>query len=119
VLGDATLYVSLTRRLRETDVEDKCVMSAEPVFVVEDIGVLAVVLNLLGARNPIIIGANHGGTWPKWSDLPPMPDLLERLNHLARNGWLSISSDGSERSVTYGAEALRAAREAGVPIPTE
>jgi hypothetical protein len=66
------------------------------------------------------IAASHGGVWPKWSHLPPTPKLLERIGHLARNGWLAVSSDGSgSRSVTYGSEALRAAREAGVSIATE
>jgi hypothetical protein len=91
-------------------------MSAEPVFEYEDVAMLAVVLNLLNERNPVVIGANHGGTWPKWSDLPTTPKLLERIGHLARNGWLAASSDASGgRAVTYGREALRVAREAGVP----
>jgi hypothetical protein len=124
VLSSPEPYELLTRRWREIDGVDASgkritAMSVEPVFVVEDIGVLAVVLNLLAERNPVVISANHGGVWPKWSDLPPMPDLLERISHLARNGWLTVSSDGSGRSVTYGPEARRAAREAGVPTATE
>lgn len=119
MLSSPELYELLTRRMRETDTADetgKVVMSAEPVFAYEDIAVLAVVCNLLTERSPVAIGANHGGTWPRWSDLPPIPGLLERISHLARNGWLAISSDGSSRSVAYGPEALRAAREAGVSI---
>jgi hypothetical protein len=84
--------------------------------VVEDIGVLAVVLALLAERDPVVIGANYGGVWPRWSDLPPVPDLLERIGHLAANGWLSVSSAGSDRRVTYGPEARRAAQEAGVHV---
>ena len=119
VLSDSTLYELLTRRLRETDAVDetgKRVMSAEPVFEVEDVAVLAVVLDLLNQRNPVVIGANHGGTWPRWSDLPPIPGLLERVSHLARNGWLAVSSESGGRSVTYGPESMRAAREAGVEV---
>jgi hypothetical protein len=122
VLSDATLYELLTRRLRETDVVGELgkrvtSMSAEPVFEYEDVGVLAVVLKLLNERTPVVIGANSGGTWPKWSSLPPTPRLLDRVSHLARNGWLAVSSDGSGgRSITYGPEALRVAREAGVSI---
>jgi hypothetical protein len=118
-MSDPTLFELLTRPLRETNVMDeygKRVMSAEPVFTVEDVGVLAVTLALLAERDPVVFGANYGGTWPKWSDLPPVPDLLERIAHLAANGWLSISSDWSDRRVTYGPEARRAAQEAGVDM---
>jgi hypothetical protein len=49
--------------------------------------------------------------------LPTQPGLLDRIGHLARNGWLAVSSDaGGGRSVTYGPEALRIAREAGVDL---
>lgn len=44
------------------------------------------------------------------------PKLLERIGHLGRNGWLAVSPDGEMRRVTYGPEALRAAREAGVDV---
>jgi hypothetical protein len=118
-LSDPTLFELLTRRLRETNVVDELgqrVMSVEPIFDVEDIRVLAVTLALLAERNPVVISAAHGGTWPAWSDLPRTTDLLERLRHLAANNWLSISSDGSDRSVTYGPAALRAAQEAGVDV---
>jgi hypothetical protein len=93
-------------------------MSAEPVYAPEDIGVLAVVLNLLNERNPVVMGA--GEVWPRWSDLPTVPGVLERIGHLGRNGWLAVSPDPSGgRSVTYGANALRAAREAGVALDTK
>lgn len=120
VLSDATLYELLTRRLREIEGVDelgKRIMSAEPVFEYEDIGVLAVALALLSERNPVLISTSHvEGSWPAWSELPPIPKLLERIGHLARNGWLAVSSDSGGRSVTYGPEALRAAREAGVNV---
>jgi hypothetical protein len=121
VLSDPTLYELLTRRLRQVvDELGKRVMSAEPVFEYKDIGVPAVALALLAERNPVVISASHvGGSWPAWSNLPPTPKLLERIGRLGRNGWLAVSSDGSGRSVTYGPESMRAARDAGVSIATE
>ena len=42
------------------------------------------------------------------------PKLLERIGHLSRNGWLAVSSASGGRSVTFGPEAMREAREAGI-----
>jgi hypothetical protein len=65
----------------------------------KDVAVLAVVLNLLSQRDPVVIGANHGGTWPKWSSLPPTPRLLDRIG-------VSPETDGS-RLVRRGAAVAR------------
>lgn len=46
------------------------------------------------------------------------PKLLERIGHLGRNSWLAVTPDGGTRRVTYGPEALRAAREAGIGVTT-
>jgi hypothetical protein len=43
--------------------------------------------------------ANHGGTWPKWSSLPPTPRLLDRIG-------VSPETDGS-RLVRRGAAVAR------------
>jgi hypothetical protein len=67
-----------------------------------------------------VVVLTSGGSWARWADLPPIRGLLEPIGHLNRNGWLAVSSDGSGgRSVTYGPEALRAAREAGVALATK
>lgn len=109
----------LRRRLRETTERSEFGMdivgtSAEPILDSEDIGVLAVVLGLLVERSPIEIRMDHGGTWPGWSALAPVPRLLERLTHLSRNGWLSIAAEGNTRLVSHGPTSRRVAAEAGI-----
>jgi hypothetical protein len=121
VMSSGELYEALTRRWREVDGVDETgkritAMSVEPVLDVLDVGLLGTVMHLLSQRNPVIISANHGGTWPAWSDLPRFADLLERIGHLAANQWLTITADGSDRAVTYGPAALRVARDAGVHV---